>query len=512
MLIVLHFCDKDGALALEDLRWAKELDDRIDYECLLSYDETTRAETIRQCVETARAVFKTVHEFRYPTPPVKGWPAAPNWAWQNTARYIPTAFKDHWFWWEADAIPVRSGWCKILDDAYKREGRPFGGHIVQGVVTGGHMNGVGIYPNQVDRYTLRALMCQNQAWDVVMAEEAMGETGDISLEIQHLWGITNGKPDHTGGEPAHFRELQNVYNWVDLNAAVVHRVKDDSLIKWLRHIRSPEHNVPMLTPIVESAPAPAPIASTAVQPTEIFIVTFAKDLPWLQYCLRSVKKFCTGFTGVTLVVPSDEKSFFKQFQLDAKLVTFNERPGKGMVHHMAIECMADKLVSNAECVLHLDADTIFNGPTDVSQFFRNGKPIYVWRTYESLYDQERKVNSDCVIWKERTERALGFKTDVYGMCVMPCINSMKLFPQFRQWIEQQHGMPFVDWATQGQNAFPQDWSEYSALGAFAKELMPDLYHWLNCAVEAVPKENSYHFHSHSGLTPKIREQIEGWLK
>ena len=523
MLIVIPFCNKDATLAIANLEWQEELQgvNPSRHDCLLSYEESTHPSAVAKARDIASRVYRHVETYVYPDAPIPRWPQAPNHAWQNTARYIAHAYKTHWLWLEADAIPLRSGWADTLDEEYVRGRKPLMGAVVEGVVPGSHVNGVAIYPADVSYITTKGLLCEKAAWDVMMAAETRDCRHNASHLIHHLWGIKDGKPNQTAGEPASFKELQQVYDWVNLDCVLCHRVKDDSLIHWLRHMRSSEFNVPKFTrteiPEVPKPPKAAPVfLRPPVQRTQIFIVTYHKDLPWLDYCLRSVKRFCTGFAGVTLVVPLVEMSIFKRYYElgleNFQIQGFDEPPGKGMLAHMAIECMADQFVPpSTECVLHLDADTVFNGRTDVSQFFHEGKPIYVWRTYESLYDPEKKVNSDCVIWKERTERALGFPTNVYGMCVMPCINSLKLFPEFRAWIKEQHKKPFWDWACSGQNQFPQDWSEYSALGAFAKELMPDLYHWLDCAKEPVPKENSFHFHSHSGLTPKIMEQIEGWL-
>lgn len=517
MLLVVAFCNKDAELAIANLEWQEELSagQKSTHTCLLSYEESTARHFVDQAHAIASRVYASVEVFVYPDAPVRTWPQAPNYAWQSTARYIEYKFRQHWLWLEADAIPLKPGWLEAIDEEYRRCGKPLMGAVVKGVVPGNHVNGVAVYPWNVSYITTRALLCGNAAWDCVMAQETMHCRHECNRLIHHLWGVDKeGNASHNSGEPATFTELQQVYKWVDLNAVLCHRVKDASLIYWLRMMRSAEFNVPKFTtsaPI--EVPKPPKAKSPACPPTQIFLVTYHKDIPWLEFCLRSVKKFCTGFTGLTLVVPNAEMSLFKRFKDEGiSLKGFDERPGKGMLHHMAIECMADQFVPpGTECVLHLDADTIFNGPTDASQFFRDGKPIYVWRTYDSLYDPQRKVNSDCVIWKERTEKALGFQTNVYGMCVMPCINSLKLFPEFRAWIEEQHKMSFVDWFCSGPNAFPQDVSEYAALGAFAKELMPDLYHWLDCAKEPVPKENSFHFHSHSGLTPQIKQQIEGWL-
>lgn len=512
MLLVIPICPKDVELAIANLEWQEEIQaEKSKHDCLISYEEGTRQDLVDKARDIASRIYRDVRLFLYPTAPSRSWPQAPNWAWQNAARYIPMHWKCHWLWLEADAIPLRPGWLEALDAEYLKAGKPLMGAVVDGVVPGSHINGVAVYPADVSHISTKAFLCENAAWDVVMSQETLECRHNAFQLIHHIWGVReDGTISQTTGTSPTFTELQQVYDWVNLDAAICHRVKDASLIKWLRYMRSAEFNVPKLTMTTDAPVKPDYFAAT--QRTEIFIVTFDKDLPWLEYCLRSIHKWCGGFSGVTLVVPEVQHWAFVNLQ-GCKLCTFEEKPGKGMLHHMAIECMADQFVpAGTDCVLHVDADTIFNGPTDITQFFRDGKPIYVWRTYDSLYDPKLKVNSDCVIWKERTEAALGFSTNVYGMCVMPCINSLKLFPEFRKWIEATHKMPFVEWATSGQNSFPQTWSEYAALGAFAKELMPELYYWLDCAKDPVPKENSFHFHSHSGLTPKIREQIEGWLK
>lgn len=522
MLLVLAICNKDAELAIANLEWQEELAvGKSEHDCLISYEESTRRDYIDKARAIASRIYRDVRLFLYPDSPVKTWPQAPNWAWQNTARFIPLHYKTPWLWLEADAIPLKPGWLERLDEEYLKAGKPLMGAVIEGVVPGSHINGVAVYPADVAQITIKGLLCEKAAWDVVMAAETVDQRHNASHLIHHCWGIKDGRISQTMGEPASFKELQNVYDWVDLNAVLCHRCKDTSLIHWLRVMRSTEFNVPQLCP--QQADTKPSVVSPAYQPcspVEIFIVSCERDLPWLEYCLKSIKKFCTRFSGITLVVPEQERSLFKRFveEYGVRLHGNDEPPGKGHLAHMWAECCADHFVPVGALarpdhfVLHVDSDCVFKMPTTPLDYFHDGKPIYIIRSYESLYDPVRKVVSDCAQWKPVAERALGFPVHYYTMCRMPTITDLSVLPEMRKWIEGIHDRPFRDFILDGKNDFPPHFSEYPTIGAFAYEFFRDHYHWIDSAKEVAPVDRLYQFHSWSGLTPKIREQIESWLR
>ena len=86
---------------------------------------------------------------------------------------------------------------------------------------------------------------------------------------------------------------------------------------------------------------------------EIFIVSFLRDAEFLRYCLKSIDKFATGFSGVTVVIPNrdvDAMRWVKQ-EFGARLCGFDEAPNKGMLHHEYQKIIADKWYSNGR--IHL---------------------------------------------------------------------------------------------------------------------------------------------------------------
>jgi hypothetical protein len=83
----------------------------------------------------------------------------------------------------------------------------------------------------------------NIAWDWEMVLDTRDIQHDASHLMQHVWGITNGKPDLFAGETAVFRTIQDVRNWVSPLAVTFHRSKDGTLIDRLREIRNPAPEV-----------------------------------------------------------------------------------------------------------------------------------------------------------------------------------------------------------------------------------------------------------------------------
>ena len=99
--------------------------------------------------------------------------------------------------------------------------------------------------------------------------------------------------------------------------------------------------------------------------TEIFLVTYAKDLEWCSYTLRSIKKFGKGFAGITMLVTYEDRATFKPMaeQYGCTLRWYLVQPNKGFLHHMIAKCEADLWCpKGTELVVHVDADNVFGEP------------------------------------------------------------------------------------------------------------------------------------------------------
>ena len=266
-------------------------------------------------------------------------------------------------------------------------------------------------------------------------------------------------------------------------------------------------------------------------PTEILIVTYYKDFPWLDYALKCIARHCKGFQGITIALPDrDFPAFDKMWgapcggtfrinNIGGRLVGFNEVPGKGMLQHMVMMAEADLIVPHGtKYVLHMDADCMFRMPTTPEHYFWQDKPYYLVRSWDSLgspdpHDPTRKIVSDCAQWKGPTETQLGFATPWYTMCMNTAVFPVEFYRPYREHIAHVHRRPFDDHMLAGRNEFPQTSMDWTAMGAWAKQFMPERFTWFDvCDGNPYPVDRKKAYWSHGGITDEIRAEIEGFLK
>lgn len=524
MIVVIPFCKKDGQLAVKNLEWALELDRKVNFNALLAYDEKTPKEIVKRVTELARQLFRNINEYCYDSPHEESWPLAPNHAWQRVAwHFYNTPVKESWFWWEADAVPLRPRWLDDIFDAYTAGGRPFAGHVVEVM---GHFNGVAVYPWNICDFASKALFCRAAAWDYVLKEEVGSDkVTPLNDLILHCWNIgTDGWPTNADGKCPSFPDEAQMLKFIGFQFALWHRCKDGSLIDRIREhnqkkiaANPTKINVPQfIKEIVVEEPEPmGPERNGTFPRTEVLIVSYEKDFTWLKYSLKSFVKYAHGFHGLTVVVPSTQEIGFRSLCMayDVTLKTFEEAPGKGRTHQQIIKCLADYYVPpDTEFVFHMDSDCIWNAPVSPANYFAEGKPIYIKKRYSNLHDKETKVNSDCVQWKEVSERALGFPVEWYTMCCHPTLYPRWFYQEFRNWIECQHKQPFVDWVLSTHKPFPDGFTEFPTMGAFAHEFFKDSWHWIDGDEHPEHREYMKQHWSHGGITPEIKAQIDQWLK
>lgn len=262
-------------------------------------------------------------------------------------------------------------------------------------------------------------------------------------------------------------------------------------------------------------------------PVEILIVTYWKDFPWLHYALRSIRKYLTGFQGVTVACPTKDRAMFESlwtefdFTLEhrkIRLYFYDEIPGKGMLQHMVKMAEADLIVPpGTKYVLHCDADCIFKMPTTPEHYFWNDKPYYLIRSWSSLgYPDPRhpvsRTISDCAQWKAATDTQLGWDTEWYTMCMNTAVMPIEFYKPYREHIAGVHKRPFEDHMLAGRNEFPQTSQDWCAMGAWANRFMYDRFTWFRVDGDLpYPVDRKKAFWSHGGITLEIRAEIEGIL-
>lgn len=217
-VVVLPFCTKDANLQLANVRWMGEMDQPKTHDAILSFDEKTPEEFVYQIFVAAFHVFRSVSLFEYPVPPRPVYPNAPNHAFRHVAYYIYQRINRPWLFLEYDEIPVRKEWLMALQMEYNACGRPFMGHIVDGL---GHMNGGGIYPANYPMISRAGMNADGIAWDW----EQRHEVTHLVHKANHLIAQ---KFDQS------FPSQVEVDHWVPPSIVLYHSSKDCSLINRLR--------------------------------------------------------------------------------------------------------------------------------------------------------------------------------------------------------------------------------------------------------------------------------------
>lgn len=517
MIVVFHTSAKDIHLAFKNIELAKVLDGKVDFDCVLAADTLTpRTDELE---EKCNEYFRSVSVLRFEPPFDNNWPAPANWCWQHVARHMMD-LKQAWFWWEMDAVPLRSRWLQTLCDEYERANKGWMGHIVEGM---GHMNGVGIYHPDTPAKAITAMITRKNPWDVAMRHDTIQHTHAANHLIAHCWNI-NGKGEITNRvdpdcHAATFKSWDDVERWVDFNCVIFHRAKDGTLHDLLiEHggVQTVTPNVVSFTqpttpdePEIEAVVTQEPEDAQSWEPLKVGIlyVTHEADLSWLTYSLASYEKYCKGFSSITVVVPEHQRAKFKLVEMIPKttLKTFKEKSGKGFLQHEIAILEADKYVPpDTKYVLHLDPDCIWAKDTTPFHYFNgDALPDYVVRTYDSLKDDEKKVHSDCYQWRAAVQKALGYEPKWYTMCRHPTIFPIDLYDPLRVFITKAVGKSYSSFIMAQKNSFPQGFAEFPTMGAWAIEHAGNRFNWIDSSNGIAPKDRLRVYWSHGGLTQKL---------
>jgi hypothetical protein len=246
---------------------------------------------------------------------------------------------------------------------------------------------------------------------------------------------------------------------------------------------------------------------------ELFMVTYAKDFPYLELCLKSVALFCKGFTGLTILVPQQDLTELET--LVAKLIPTSrvkcfgakEWKNKGMLWHMAQICRADEWCK-ADYIAHFDPDCIFTKLVTPSTFFYQGRPLLRYEPFETLSRREPNIWH----WKVACERCLPFPVPNEGMRGHPEVYHRSVYAETRKLVAEKTGKSFDAYVKSCENTFPQTFAEFPTLSAVALEKFPDLHSPDDCSKQENPDKSPWpviQFWSHAPKDQKQTCWIDG---
>lgn len=224
----------------------------------------------------------------------------------------------------------------------------------------------------------------------------------------------------------------------------------------------------------------------------IFIKTWKDDLPWLGYCLESIRKFGSGFENIILCADEDCRDFIEMFVHDAKTV-FVDKWGNGYIQQQWFKLNADKY-TNADLILFVDSDCVFHTPFSPESYMRDEKPILMKTRYGNLGGGE--------VWKKITEDFVGWEVEYEYMRRLPWMYRSSSLQGFRNMF------PKLGEVLKGKPG--RDFSEFNALGAYIDKFENDQYFITDTEVW-IPDSVAKQFWSWGGITPEIRQEIKAML-
>jgi hypothetical protein len=233
--------------------------------------------------------------------------------------------------------------------------------------------------------------------------------------------------------------------------------------------------------------------------TEILLITFKRHLPWADYCIRSIAKFGSGFSALTILVPHEDVAETSRLTecgltFPSLVKGYDEWPGKGMIHHMAQIMRADEWCPQADFILHTDSDCIFSEPFSPEDYFVNGKPVLMHASFKWLINTQQ---ANLEMWQRAVAAAVGWKPSEETMRRHPAVHPRKIYAKARECIEAHTKMPCDDYIKSCENAFPQTFAEFPALGAVAWRFFHNDYHWIDQQREPFPHGKLAQFWGHA---------------
>ena len=257
---------------------------------------------------------------------------------------------------------------------------------------------------------------------------------------------------------------------------------------------------------------------------DLFIMTYGADAVWTDYCLRSIRKYLTGFRDIVVGCPTNVPAVERSCaDFQARLFNFEHRD-PGHMHQQVLKMSADKFCRDGvDWIMFIDSDCIFTHPVTVESQFRRDRPIYCIDEWEADHTYQ---------WQEGTEKFVGWPIPYnfmrrHGMCFQP-----RHLRSVRQHVESRHGefeeavMSCWDSDTEW---FParldgrrwQPWgkptlSEFCLMGSCVWKKFHREFCWWNVADFGWPGGDRYSFFkqfwSHYDVQGDIRDELEAIVK
>lgn len=238
---------------------------------------------------------------------------------------------------------------------------------------------------------------------------------------------------------------------------------------------------------------------------DLFLRSYAADLPWVPYALRSIHKFVTGIRNVVICVPANDYDKFQRLNFTREIICSSRlEPFKDDYLGQQCDKLIAHLYTDAEYILYWDSDVLAIRPFSPKDLMIDGKP----RCLETPYAKLVTANgSSAVPWQSIVERALGHPVAKERMRQHPFLTNRMALIGLRDYMQMLHGIPIVDYIASQPN---REFSEFNVLHSWAADHAPDMFTFWDTE-KGVPEPFVRQWWSWSGMTQEIREEMEKLL-
>jgi len=208
----------------------------------------------------------------------------------------------------------------------------------------------------------------------------------------------------------------------------------------------------------------------------IIIRTYHKDVAWLQVCLESIDKYCSGFREVIALLPKGDLAL-----ADWSCIERNEIGGMPFYAHAIDEQVSDGYIAqqvtkiyadtwtSAENILFVDSDIVFFRHATPENFMRHGKPFIMFTHYDKF-----PVDKD-MPWKAITEKFMSHTVDYEFMRRLPSMYPTALLREIREFCQLTHNIGLLAYLKLVKD---REFSEFNAIGAYVYYHAPQHVHFI----------------------------------
>jgi len=230
---------------------------------------------------------------------------------------------------------------------------------------------------------------------------------------------------------------------------------------------------------------------------EIIIRTYYKDSEWLEFCLRSLEKYCCKYCLVTVACPSDSAESIKPIAKKYKADFFEcEKINEDdYIGQMATKMFYDE-ISGADVIHHVDSDMVFSRHWNPQLMVNmDGNVIIGKQEYDQLQSP----------WRPIVEKLVGFEVKWEYNRIFPSAYPRWLYVETRNHLEKVAGKTMKQILKEVTN---REFSECNVLGAVGEKLFADKLDFRDITRDEIPERVCACYWSWGGITPEVRIRIE----